>query len=71
MLMLIIGHHRNARPVRWRMPKILAVYCRTLQALEKQVKAAAGKDGSDKELEAHQNLHGNPSDGKPANESAL
>ncbi len=46
------------------------MYCRTLQALEKEVKAAAGKDGSDKELEAHQDLHGNPSDGKPANDSA-
>jgi len=47
---------------------LLVVFCCTLQALEKEIKASAGK-GS-KELDAHEDLHRNPSDGEPANDSA-
>lgn len=46
------------------------MYC-TLQALEKEAKAAAGKNGSDEELEAHEDLHANSSDGEPADNSGL
>ncbi|KAA6421340.1 MAG: hypothetical protein FRX49_08618 [Trebouxia sp. A1-2] len=40
-------------------------------ALEKEAKAAAGKNGSDEELEAHEDLHANSSDDEVENSNPL